>query len=340
MRTMVAAVGSSFPARLIVLGVLAATACGDEKSPAAPTPAPTPVAPAANRAPQSVGSLAAQTLEIGGAGATIDVSGAFRDPDNDTLTFSASSSRADVATASMSGAAVTVAPVAAGTAVVTVTARDPGGEAATQTIDVTVNEPSPTNRAPQPVGALPDQTLEVGGEPATVDVFGAFRDPDNDALAFAASSSRADVATASMSGATVTIAPVAAGTAVVTVTARDPDGATGTQTIDVTVNQAPNRAPVIADAIEPVSVNGGDIEKFALTTDEHFVDPDSDPLEYSAASSDEEVAIVNITWADRELQYPDVLEITGVSTGQANVSVTATDPAGAAVTMTVSVTVN
>lgn len=44
------------------------------------------------------------------------------------------------------------------------------------------------NRAPEPLGWIPDQTVHVG-ETATLDVSARFADPDGDALTYGASSS-------------------------------------------------------------------------------------------------------------------------------------------------------
>ena len=92
-----------------------------------------------------------------------------------------------------------------------------------------------TNRPPRPTGSIPAQTLAVGGSAASVNVGRYFTDPDGDALTYTARSSRTGVVRASVSGGTVTLAPVAAGTATVTVTARDPDEASAMQSIAVTV---------------------------------------------------------------------------------------------------------
>ena len=92
----------------------------------------------ANRAPRASGSIPAQTLSVGGRAASVNVAQYFTDPDGDALTYTARSSRTGVVTAAVSGSTVTLAPVAAGTATVTVTARDPGGLSATQSIAVTV----------------------------------------------------------------------------------------------------------------------------------------------------------------------------------------------------------
>ena len=91
------------------------------------------------------------------------------------------------------------------------------------------------NQAPRATGSIPAQTLAVGGRPASVNVARYFTDPDGDALTYAARSSRTGVVTAAVSGSTVTLAPVAAGTATVTVTARDPAGLSATQSMAVTV---------------------------------------------------------------------------------------------------------
>ena len=93
-----------------------------------------------NQPPIAEGVLADLEFEVGGSAATVDVSGAFRDPDNDTLTFSANPSVTGVATVETSGSMVTVTPRSAGQTVVTVTATDAGGpnSSASQRFSVTV----------------------------------------------------------------------------------------------------------------------------------------------------------------------------------------------------------
>ena len=92
----------------------------------------------ANKPPETVGTIAAQELTEGGSPVEVDVSGAFRDPDGDDLSYTAESSDDQVATASASGSTVSLRPVSTGSATVTVTAKDPGGLTATQTIDIRV----------------------------------------------------------------------------------------------------------------------------------------------------------------------------------------------------------
>ena len=185
---------------------------------------------AANRAPEAVGAIPAQTLTAGQS-VTVDVSPFFSDPDGDALTYAAESSDADVVGVSVSGSGLTVTAVAAGTATVTVTATDPDGLTATQSAEVTVEA---ANRAPEAVGAIPAQTL-TAGQSVTVDVSAFFSDPDGDELTYAAESSDADVLTVSVEGSGLKATAVAEGSATVTVTATDPDGLTATQSAEVTV---------------------------------------------------------------------------------------------------------
>ena len=93
-----------------------------------------------NQPPVAVGVLADQALALGAAAVEVDVAAAFRDPDNDTLTYGASSSVTSVATVSGSGSVVTITPGTAGRSIVTVTATDVGGSntSASQRFRVTV----------------------------------------------------------------------------------------------------------------------------------------------------------------------------------------------------------
>ena len=207
----------------------------------------------ANCSPEAVGTVGALSLRVPDGAETVDVSDAFRDPEGDALTYGASSSLPSVATVLVSGSTVTVAPVWPGTAEVTVTATDVDGSntSAMQTFAVAV-----ANRSPEAVGSLPALTRRVGNGATTVDVSGAFRDPDGDALTYGASSSDASVARASATGSTVRVTPVSAGTAVVTVTATDRGGSntSAEQTFAVTVPE--NAAPEAVGTLEDKSLWG------------------------------------------------------------------------------------
>ena len=96
-----------------------------------------------NGAPQA--AAAARTLS-GGVGSSwtwtrAQLESAFRDPDGDQLTYTIGSSRPTVASSNVpSGGGMEINANSPGTAVISVTARDPGGLTATWRITVTVNQ--------------------------------------------------------------------------------------------------------------------------------------------------------------------------------------------------------
>ena len=93
------------------------------------------------------------------------------------------------------------------------------------------------NQPAVPVGKLADRTLRAGDSSGSVEVAGAFQDPEGDALTYGATSSALAVATVSLSGTRVTVTPVAKGETTITVTATDRDGSntSAVQSFAVTV---------------------------------------------------------------------------------------------------------
>ncbi|WP_419862118.1 hypothetical protein [Candidatus Palauibacter sp.] len=94
------------------------------------------------------------------------------------------------------------------------------------------------------VGTIPAHSVDVAGT-ATVPVAGYFSDPDGDALTYTGTSSNPAAATVSLDGATATVTGVARGSAVVTITAADPDGLQANQGFNVEVG---------SDAGQPATV--------------------------------------------------------------------------------------
>lgn len=275
-----------------------------------------------NQPPRPVGTIPARTVRVGDP-ATFDVSSYFTDPDGDPLTYTVTSSNSRVATVTAAGANLTVMAIAKGTANVTVTATDSGGLTATQTFQITV-----PNRAPQQRGTIPAQTI-TEGRTATVNVSSYFSDPDGDVLTYSAASSNTGVARVSVSGNTVRITAVAPGTANVTVTARDSEGASVQQGFGVTVTRA-NRAPQRRGTIPAQTIREG--RTATVNVSSYFSDPDGDALSYSASSSNTGVARVSVSGS--------VVTISAAAVGSATVTVTARDPGGLTATQTASVTVN
>ncbi len=97
----------------------------------------------------------------------------------------------------------------------------------------------PANAPPAAAGTLPTTTLRMDEGALSLDVVTGFLDPDGDALTYGASSANDAVATASLTGSTLTLTPVAAGSTTVTVTASDVGGSGGTasQSFAVTVHR-------------------------------------------------------------------------------------------------------
>ena len=284
------------------------------------------VNPQGNRAPVAVGTIPAQTVDVG-ATVPVDLDGYFSDPDSDTLTYTATSLYTSRATVGVSGSTLTINGIATGIARIAVTATDPSGLTAPQEFIVTVNPQG--NRAPVAVGTIPAQTVDVGAT-VPVDLDGYFSDPDSDTLTYTATSLYTSRATVSVSGSTLTINGIAAGIARIAVTATDPSGLTAPQEFIVTVNPQGNRAPVAVGTIPAQTVDVG--ATVPVDLDGYFSDPDSDTLTYTATSLYISRATVSVSGS--------TLTINGIATGIARIAVTATDPSGLTAPQEFIVTVN
>ena len=193
-----------------------------------------------NAGPVAVGTIPDHSVGVGGT-VNVDVTGYFSDADGDELSYMASSSNADVATASIEGTTVMIEGVGAGSTVVTVTASD-GQATAAQGFNVTVAA-APPNNPPVAVGTIPGSRLQIGGT-STLDVAGYFSDADGDELTYTGSSSNEAVAMVAMEGSTATISAIAAGDAVITITASD-GSASVSQGFRIDVPTGPEEATVV-----------------------------------------------------------------------------------------------
>ncbi len=211
----------------------------------------------------------------------VDVGYAFRDPYGDDLSYGASSSDPSRVTVAVSGSTVTISPVAAGTATITVTATDDyDPTVAEATFEVVVAD----NRSPEAAGALAALSLRVSDGDVTVDLAPAFQDADLDALTYGASSSDEEVVSVAVSGSILTVTPLVGRSAAVTVTATDESGS------DTTVRQSfhvavENQPPVAVGTMSSL-VLLPEAGWFPVNVEGAFEDPDGDPLTYRASSSD------------------------------------------------------
>ena len=244
----------------------------------------------------------------------------FNDPNGDALLYTVASSDPAVATATASGTVVTVMAVAPGSAIITVTATDPGDLEATSELQVVV-----PNRPPR-AGAPIEARMLGTGDTATVDAAAHFNDPDGEALVYEAVSSAPGVVSARVSGRKVTVEALLRGEASVEITATDPGGLWAAQTFRVTV---PNRAPVAGDTIPSLTLHAGKHD--TLDAAAFFADPDGDTLVFEAAAAASEVASA--------VAGAGLVVVTGVRRGETAVTVTASDPDGLSASQAFRVTV-
>ena len=268
-----------------------------------------------NRAPSAVQhSLAARTAAVGDT-ITLDAFPWFSDPDGDTLVHAATSSDASVAKAATTGTTVTVTGVRKGVAIITATATDPGGLAASLVFAVTV-----PNRAPVAASRLGARRIPVR-RTDTLDLATHFTDPDGDSLTFEAVSWAPRVAGVAVAGRALAITGRSQGAATLTVTATDDEGLSVEQQFRTTVTRTrtprSNNPPTVSAPISAPPIAVG--QSFEADLGDHFSDPDLDPLGFEAASSNETVATAAVTSGG-------TLEVTPVAPGSAMVTVTATDP--------------
>ncbi|WP_420442278.1 Ig-like domain-containing protein [Candidatus Palauibacter sp.] len=93
-----------------------------------------------NDAPTAVGTIPDQALDEGGGPVHVDLSPFFGDVDGDALTYGARSSDNGVVLAEVAGAELVLTPAVYGSATVTVTAWDPAGLTAAQSVRVGVSD--------------------------------------------------------------------------------------------------------------------------------------------------------------------------------------------------------
>ncbi len=140
-----------------------------------------------------------------------------------------------------------------------------------------------TNSAPAPVpGASLPQSL-ISGQLANVEANSLFRDPDNDTLTYAVSSSDTEVVYVVVNDVHVPSPQVAIkalkpGAADVTVTASDGHGGTGSLTATVTVRR--NRRPTTTGKLPRHDIFVA--QTVTLDVSSYFSDPDGDSLSYEA----------------------------------------------------------
>ncbi len=279
-----------------------------------------------NDDPEVVSPIAQQDLQEYFGTWTVGLSGVFTDKDGDNLTYSASSDAPGVVTVNVAGTNLTITEAGLGTAVITVSATDGNGGSGSTTFDVIVAN---VNDAPVVANALPDRTLEENFGTLDIDISNVFSDKDNDALTIVPVSSNPGVVGVSLTGTTLTLSEGGLGTSTITLTASDASESVSDifSVTVINVNDPPTVVNPISDKEYPERFNSATVNLSGV-----FDDPDGDPLNYSANSSDATIVTVSVEGG--------VLTITEAGgQGQATVTVTATDPSNAEVSDNFLVTV-
>lgn len=258
---------------------------------------------------------------------TVNVLANDVDPDGDALTVTAANATNGSVVINPDNT-LTFTPTAnfSGTATINYTVRDADGTPATATVTVTV---TPVNDAPVAGTPLPART-NVDGAAISVPVAGRFSDVDGDTLAYSATGLppglTINAVTGVISGAIDRSASQAnGGVYTVVVTARDPSGATATQSFGWTVT---NPGPV-ADSDSATTAEDTPVTINILGND---VDPDGDPLTVTAASASNGTVVIN---PDGTIAYTPAANFNGTDT----ISYTISDGQGGTSTSSVTVTV-
>jgi hypothetical protein len=280
-----------------------------------------------NRAPVAT-AIPAQTTRPGNLHSlSFTAASYFTDPDGDVLTYSAATSTPSVATVSLINGQLYVIPVAIGTTQVTLTAADSYGGTSNLSFDVVVAP----NSAPQYVSGLDDMLIASSGT-TTINLAGTFADADAaDTLIYSCSvASSGSLVTAGISGNLLTIlAGTGHGSATVTITATDNDGASEYRLFDVKVNQAPT---LIGSAYPGFNYSNSTLSNFNVAS--RFSDPDNDTLTYTASIVGN--TSVPLTVASLSSGNLNERTIIGLPKGTHTVTLTAKDSYGGSVSDTLS----
>ena len=251
-------------------------------------------------APTAAGSIEAATIAEG-ATHMVTASDYFV---GEGITYTAESSDTGVATVAVEGAAVTVTAVAAGSATIGVTATNEGGSAE-QAFAVTV-----LPRAPTAVGSIEAMTLAEGGAAQSVDLADHF---SSAVVRYSVSAVPAGIVHVWESGGRLTLTPLAAGVATVTVTALSAGGSAA-QAFTVTVQARPPRA---LGAVPLTRLTEGDV--LPLDAAAYF---EGKGITYTARSSNAGVAAVEV--------YGASVLVRAAAVGGATVTVVAANGSGSA----------
>ncbi|MEO9849554.1 MAG: YHYH protein [Reichenbachiella sp.] len=271
-----------------------------------------------NNSPTLSESLGNLSLATGFETFDILLSDVFTDEDGDNITLTVESSDEEVALAEINGQTLTLIEVGNGSTTISVTATDVDGGSATAQFTLSIGD----NSSPTVANAISDQSLDAGFSAATVELANVFNDADGDNLSYAASSSDQAVATVSITGTTLTITEVSAGTTNVTVTASDPSEASISDVFKVEVSETISATDIFTFSNQDgnsltidswTAVDGADGYAIVINTEDSFTNltnGENDPASTSYNGVGEQliyngtsISPLNITILEVEKSY-------------------------------------
>ena len=275
-----------------------------------------------NRAPVATAELADQV--IGHEDSTrVLLSTYFRDPNRDSLTYSATALDSAVVEARIARDTLHLIPASLGETTVQVRARDPKSASLVQAFRVVVVD---LNLPPRITRELAAPEMQPG-DSAVLVLPDHFRDPDGDTIRYSASSANPGIASVFVRGDALHLRAYAGGETVVRVRASSLDHDAVT---DFTVRVGlPNGSPFTIGEFRPRRMMRGDTA--ALAMEPFFRDPDQDPLLYSVTASD--TAVLRASFV------ADTLRLVALSDGSVDLTVSVEDPTGLRASRSASLTV-
>lgn len=248
----------------------------------------------------------------------IELDGLFADPDSGDMIVSTSVVSSDesvlLAIPTDEGTKSTLVGRRSGTASLTISATDQGGNVTSVENEIIVNAP------PEEVTSLDAITLDRT-TPVVVDVSDVFTDPDHTIeeleITAEASGDGEDRVTLGVTGTQLTITGImraSPGEVEILLTATDPYGLTASSTFTATVI---NIGPSVVMEIEPQELTR--IDPFELDLSGVFDDPDGEVSTITVTVADEDVVETS------EVDDSMALTVTGLTVGSTSVTLTATD---------------
>ncbi|MDE0073576.1 MAG: cadherin domain-containing protein, partial [Gammaproteobacteria bacterium] len=272
-----------------------------------------------NSEPEIESAIPDATVNKGESG-SVDASKHFSDPDNDKLSYTATSSKPNVVGVSVSGSTVTYTGKAVGSATVSVTAEDPDSLSASQSFEVTVPDEAPVFNPPSYSVELLN-TASMGTEVVTVSA----KDPEGKAVTYSLSGLGSDKFAIDEDSGEITVSgTLTVGEYQLTAMAKDPAGNKGSAPVTVEVD--PDDPPVFDPLSYSVSIK---VDATSVVT-VSAKDPEGEAVKYSLSGSDKFV----IDEDSGEITVAGTLSVTTY-----NLTATATDPPGNAGTAPVTVKV-